>query len=125
MKIYHVGNATVIKSAISYSELALLQKVNPEAMTLRDKDGDPIFRVAVGKGSDGGSINSVGIEFRPTGNDEATVTEFAPTAENFKEEILDKFGAALGNLLKIEESAPAAIEAAKEARDKIAENIEE
>lgn len=124
MKVRHMGNAVVISSGISYSELAMLQKVNPEALTLRDKDGEPIFRVAVDAGTDGGNISPYGIEFRKTGDDEATVTEFTPNVEDFKESILDKLGAALGNLLKIEEAAPAAIAEAKEARDKIAANIE-
>lgn len=124
MKVRHMGNAVVISSGISYSELALLQKVNPEALILRDKDGEPIFRVAVDTGTDGGNINPYGIEFRKTGDDDATVTEFTPNVEDFKESILDKLGAALGNLLKIEEAAPAAIAEAKEARDKIAANIE-
>ena len=78
MKISVNGNALVLTSDIKAEGIALIKKVNPNALTLKDKDGNDVF--SVGYGANGG-VNKNGVTFNGKTRDEdefATLTLSVP-----------------------------------------------
>lgn len=106
------GNALVIESAIKREDLAMVAKYRPDALILKGgEDGKtPIFAIAPGKGV--GEISKFGVTFgEPAHGDLATVTAILPTVDgSIKEFVADKYGSALMNLAKLEESIPAVVD---------------
>lgn len=86
MNITVQGNTLVLTSNIEYKGIELLKKVNPEALKLKDEDGNDIFSIGVGTN---GGINKNGVVFDGKTRDEnefATVSVTGVPAEKEKAE---------------------------------------
>ena len=91
------------------------------------EDGkEPIFAMGVVRGSDG-KIGNIGVEFGEETRDDAklaTMTLMVPAdVKDMKEYVADKYGAALMNLAKLEESLPAVVAAIAADKQAIMDNI--
>lgn len=113
-KITIAGEAVIITSALKLEDIKKVQKYRPKELVLKGgEDGkEPIFRIAATSGS--GDICAVGAEFGAESRDErklATITMFMPgcNADNIKEFVADKLGAAMVNLKKLEDKLPAVL----------------
>ena len=124
-KILIAGDAAVVKSNIKYSELKTLEKYNPDALILYEgEEKEPVFRIAAG--GDAGYINDFGIVF-PDGEGDKPLTLTVVVAEHendVKEFVADKLGIALDKLTKLEQTIPAAVNAAAAARASVLASIE-
>lgn len=95
-----VGSSCVVKSTLTPDEIKKMKKLHPEALTMVDEDGEPVFAIDIDERTPG-SINSFGACFgNATSSDgKATITVLLePTAENPDDLVYDKLGKALSNL---------------------------
>ena len=58
-RIHMMGAAAVVVSGVKLEDWKLVEKYAPDALTIVDEDGDPVFRVMTGSG--GGSVNRYGV----------------------------------------------------------------
>lgn len=127
-KVTIAGKAIVITSALKLEELETVKKYQPKALVLLGgEDGkEPIFAVGVVRGSAGNIVN-VGVEFGEETHDDqklATMTLMVPgDVKDMKEYVADKYGAALVNLKKLEDTLPAVVEAIAASKKSIMDNI--
>ena len=103
MNISVQGNVLVLTSDIEYKGIELLKKVNPDALKLKDEDGNDIFSIGVGTN---GGINKNGVVFDGKTRDEnafATVSVSGVPAEKEKAEkfVADTVLPVWGNLEKV------------------------
>ena len=101
-----VGSSCVIKSSLTPDEIKRIKKFHPEAMTMVDEDGEPVFAVDIDERSPG-SINCNGACFgNATSTDGmATITVLLdPTAEDTTELVYERLGSALADLSEMEDS---------------------
>lgn len=121
------GDAIIFTSELKLEDIAKLEKHDPKALTLENKDKEVYFKVGTGMC---GSINKYGATFSGEARDgsgKATITVMIGdgfSEDELKEVIADHYGAGLANLAKIEASAPKAIEEVDKAREKIISAIE-
>ena len=112
-KITIVGDAYVVTSSLTLSDLLKIQKYAPCALVLKDAEGKtPIFGVCVGSGS--GSINANGAEFAPTTSNAdgfATITVCVKggITGDAKEFVAEQLGTAILRLNELEDTLPAVI----------------
>lgn len=122
------GKALVITSALKLADLEAVKKYQPKALILMGgEDGkEPIFAMGVVRGS-AGKIGNIGVEFGEETRDDAklaTMTLMVPAdVKDMKEYVADKYGAALMNLAKLEESLPAVVAAIAADKQAIMDNI--
>lgn len=124
-KITIAGQAVVVTSEMTLEDIKTIKKYRPDALTLKGgEDGkEPIFALGIGKGE----INNVGASFCEASRDDAKKATLTMTTDyngdDIKEFVLNKIGAAIGYLNKLEETLPAVLEEIKKERDAIAANI--
>ena len=117
-KITIVGDAVVITSAAKLEDLELVQKYRPEALVLKDEEGNEVFAVGVG----GSSINNWGVEFNSATHDERKLATITGVIKGYdgegdvRELVADEFGVVFANLNKIEETLPTVIREIKDQR---------
>jgi hypothetical protein len=105
------GNAVVITSEVSYSDLETVAKYRPDGLVLKGGENgkEEIFRVELGDATKV-SFSKFGAKFCPTVMGDktyATITLIVPKFEGKPEEyVADVFGAGLINLKKVEERIP-------------------
>jgi len=121
------GNAVVIKSTAKVEDIKLLQKLRPDALILKDEEGDPVFGIGLTPGA--GKVTDAGISFSENamdGDGFATYTAvmLADEGEDIKELVADEFGNTLTQLAKLEAGLPAVIEEAKAEHAALLESIE-
>lgn len=127
-KITIVGNAVAIKSSIKMEDLKVVAKYNPNALCLKDEDGEEVFRIGATNGE--GSIGKYGISFSSTdshGYATLTITlQKLGISEdvNVKEVLADTIGAAVGYLNNIEESIASVVDEINDSKNKFMESIE-
>jgi len=95
-----VGSSCVVKSTLTPEEIKQLKKLHPEALTMTDEDGEPVFAIDIDEETPG-SINNVGACFgRATSADgKATITVVLdPAADNAVDLVYEKLGKALAYL---------------------------
>lgn len=124
-KIKVVGNAVVLESTMKLADIKKVEKYRPAALTLKDEDGKPIFRVATG---DNPAANDVSVVFNGNTHDEAknatcTWIVKADIGEGFKADLADLYGAALLKLNQFEEKFPGIIDDIDKERDAVLSNI--
>lgn len=111
MKITVNGNALVLTSETKMEDIELLKKVNPDALKLKDKDGNEIF--AIGAGTNGG-ISKNGVVFDGATRDDdafATVTVTVPAnVGNVADWVAEKVMPVWASLEKVAEQVKAATE---------------
>ena len=111
-------NATTFDliSALSLDDIKLLEKQNPDALAIKDKDGDIQFVVKTGGAM--GSISQYGIVFaNKTRDGKAVLTYTLDTnkpADEQLNEIFDRVGAAKAKLDEIEATAATAVQNEKD-----------
>lgn len=128
-KITVAGDSLVITSAMTLDQIKTLEKYNPKALKLVEKDEDgvkaTVFEVA--STNLDGTIGPLGAYFGSETRDEkklAVITlPISKTVADAKEYAADKYGVAIMRLNQIEASFAAALEAVNENKKKILENI--
>ena len=111
-------NATTFDliSALSLDDIKLLEKQNPDALAIKDKDGDIQFVVKTGGAM--GSISQYGIVFaNKTRDGKAVLTYTLDTnkpADEQLNEIFDRVGAAKAKLDEVEATAATAVQNEKD-----------
>lgn len=125
-KVTVCGDAVVITSNLTLSDLKKIQKYNPDALVLKGEDGKtPVFAACVGYGK--GSINANGAEFAPaTSNAEglATITYVDDgIVGDAKEYVAESLGSAILSLNRLEAQLPAVLAAIDAEKAAVLENI--
>lgn len=111
-------NATTFDliSTLSLDDIKLLEKQNPDALAIKDKDGDIQFVVKTG--NELGSISQYGIVFaNKTRDGKAVLTYTLDTnkpADEQLNEIFDRVGAAKAKLDEVEATAATAVQNEKD-----------
>ena len=131
MKTSILGSAVVITSDIKLSDLKLVKKYKPEALTVWEKDEDdiktPVFSAYVEEGEEG-AINTNGVVFgkaNPDGYAQITMlVKKVPEGKDIKEVVADSIGAGLMKLAKFEEYLPGVVEALNAEHEAILNSIE-
>jgi len=122
-KIFITGNVFVIKSTISLEKLKLLEKYRPEALKLKNEEGEAIFGVGTGSSN----ISKNGASFKEATLDEAKLAcmtlPFPAGTENAKECVKDFLGLSFLNLQKVERGYEAALRGIEDDMALIEENI--
>lgn len=105
-----VGKAVVLKSGIKLEDWQKVQKYQPNALVLKDAEGNETFRVAIGAGS--GYVSKLGVSFSdetsdPNGMADVTLVyqSTLPTPEN----VMELFGNSILSLNHIEGYIPEVI----------------
>lgn len=104
VKAVVIGSSCVITSSLTPDQIKRIKKFHPEALTMVDEDGEPVFAIDIDEESPG-SINSFGACFGNAVNADgkATITILTdPTAENPAEIVYEKIGRALSCLNQME-----------------------
>ena len=130
MKTSILGSACVITSDIKLSDLKLVKKYKPEALTVWEKDEDgiktPVFTAYVEEGEEG-AINDCGVVFgkaNPDGFAQITMLVKAPADKDVKEFVADSIGSGLMKLKAFEEYIPGVVEALNAEHEAILGSIE-
>jgi len=118
------GGCFIVTSKIPLADWELVKKHRPKALKIVDEETkDALF--AVGVGSD--SLSEFGISFGGVSNDDkklATVTQAVPPdAEDITEYVVEKAGAAVVNLNRIEEGIGKVLEEIRAERKKVTDSI--
>ncbi len=107
MQIKIVGNAIVATSKIKLADFTLLEKHNPSALKLKDKEGNTVFDVCK---SSKGYVKDYGVCFNGATRDEnqfLTLTLDITGIADAKEYAADTFGKINGQIAKIEKQVTA------------------
>ena len=126
IKVHILGAAAVIVSAVKLEDWKLAEKYAPEKLTVRDKDGEPVFRVMTSGGT--GSVNHYGVVWGNYSTEEgnATVTVlFDEEVVNKKEAIMDIAGSAILALTDMENEMPGILEGIREKTERMGTYIDE
>lgn len=111
-KIVVAGEAVVITSTMRLDELRTIKKYRPEALCLKDEEGEPIFCIGVTTGA--GAIGKYGAEFGAEGHGDepkACITMVCPgISGDVKEAVSELIGPAILRLNEIEDTLPAVLE---------------
>ena len=119
------GRAATIVSAFTLEEIEKLKEYRPDALVLKDDDGNVTFKVTT---SCEESISPYGVAFAADtfGDGKAclTVVDNCGYYEKPEEFVIDAFGKALLNLNKVERQIPDALDEIEAELDLIKEAIE-
>ena len=99
------GASCIIKSRLTPDEIKRVKKLHPEAMTMVDEEGKPVFAIDINDETPG-SINNFGACFgAATSSDgKATITvNVQPDVENMEDFVYEKIGKALSCLSELED----------------------
>lgn len=125
MKITITADAYAITSKITVDEIKTLKKSNPDALKVKDADGNEKFAVSYAEGKP--SITAFSVTFGGKSHDEAgyaTITGMIPTGTaNPKEFVADLVAPVKAFLEQVEGVAHDAAVAAKTARKELVESI--
>lgn len=109
-KINIASNVAIIKSSHTLEDLARVAEYRPDALALRDENGDEVFRIGVG----GNSVSKYGIEFSQAATDGKAVANVGfpdeIPGEERKAYVMKHLGKVLLQLNQIEEQLPAVAE---------------
>ena len=126
MKISIVGDAYVLTSEITTEQILLLEKANPAALKVIDKE-TKAQKFAINHRLGNSSVTEFGITFGGTTRDDAkkaTVTGTLPTGTaDAKAYVADKLGAAVVYLKQLEETVPVEAKKIADARKSLIESI--
>lgn len=125
MKITVTGDAFVVKSSLKAADIELVKKYAPDALAIKDKDGNDLFTMNYKEGA--GSIASFGVTFGGKTRDEealATYTGTIPTSvKDAKEYVAEKVGAAAPYIEQLEKSVKEKADEVSSTRKKLVESI--
>lgn len=99
------GCACIITSAFTPEEIRDFRRYMPEALVLKNAEGEPLFAVDIDETSPG-SINQYGVVFSKHTNREGNATAtilLDPECEDCERLVRDKIGSAILSLVELEE----------------------
>lgn len=129
IKLFRNLKKYTLTSSVKTADIALLKKYNPEALVIKDKEGNVKFAIGYNEGKS--SVAPFGITFGST--DVATgaamvvgsLPETADTAEKCGDYVADAVGKALAYVNTLEETIPAAVADVTAARSALIGSITE
>lgn len=100
-----VGSVAVIESDLTPAEIKTAEKYRPDALTVVNKDDEPVFRMGTTNTQEG-SINKFGASFGVATSTEgyATITVPWDNGDDAISRFVDKFGGALNFIKKLEDN---------------------
>lgn len=130
MRVAIIGGALALTSSLKVEDIGVLTKYAPDALRVKDEEGNDVFAVAYNEGSP--SINNKGIVFSGaslTGEGYATLTvpvdtEGTTGVEAIKDAVADMIAIPAKYLAKIEEAAPAVLADVAEKRAQLKNSIQ-
>ena len=124
-KIVLCGEVYVLISELKVEDIKAAQKLCPDALVIKNEDGEPVFGVSYGGY---GSISKNGVCFDGNANDgtgRASITCPIPKGtEDIIGTIVDVYAPVKAGLLKIEETLPEVLAAVRAERATTAEEIQ-
>lgn len=130
-KLKLIGDVVVLQSEKKYSDYELVKKYKPEALIVRNEDGDAVFAVSVKE--NGGEITPYSVVFdSKTRDGEGHAVISIPVAniprdldaDKTKEFICDRFYSIISNIEKVEAKISSVIEEITNERSTLMNNIE-
>lgn len=127
MKLSVIGDAFVATSTIKADDIALVAKYKPDALKIKDKEGNDVFSISyVADGNS--SIAPFGITFTGKSRGEdggyATLTQKLPKGTtDAKKYVADAVGGVIEHVNAIEESLPAVVEEIKTTKAALLDSI--
>jgi len=117
------GGAAALVSTLKLEDIRLLEKHNPKALALYDGDKET-FRVSAG---DAGSVSKFGVCFASATRDAAGLAEITlpipAGVTDVKEFAVEKIGAAVLQLNRVEAQATEALTGVKAELDRVRETV--
>ena len=116
----------VLTSTIKKADLELVKKYRPEALKIKDSDGNDIFGMSYSAGKP--CISKIGVTFGSANADgfaivTGDIPEKLPEGVNAGEYVADVVGAALNYINVLEADIPAVVEVIKTERAALLESI--
>lgn len=127
MKLSLMSGAYTLNSELTVDDITLLKKYNPDALSIKDGDGNTVFGVGYSEGNP--SIAPFGVTFgmKSFEGNKASITETIPptldTVEKAKEYVAEKFGGVVAYLEALEETIPVAAQAIRDTRQALIDSI--
>ena len=128
MKLTINADAYALTSTIKVSDIELLKKYNPDALCVKDKDGNVKFKVSYSEGK--GSITPYGVTFGGKGRGEsegcATVTGTIPSGlstDEAKKYVAELVGGVVTYIDQLEKDVTKAAETVSTQRKKLIDGI--
>lgn len=129
MKIKIMANSYALTSDITVGQIESLKQRNPEALKIKDKDGNDVFAVSYAEGAD--SVSKFGITFGAMSRDGegkavlvGTIPAGVKTNEEAKAYVEEKLHVASTYLKTLEAAVPTAAAAVNEAKNALMNDIE-
>lgn len=106
-----VGSVAVIESSLTPEQIKTAEKYRPDALTVVNKDDEPVFRVGTTNTQEG-AINKFGASFGVATSTEgfATITVPWDNGGDAVDRFVDKFGGALNFIKKLEDNVISQLE---------------
>lgn len=128
MKLTITADAYALTSDIKVKDIELLKKYNPDALQIKDEEGNTKFAVSYSEGKP--SVAAFGVTFGGKTRDEngyATITGTIPsdlkTTEAAKDFVAEKFGGVVAYLREIERTITSAADKVMTTRKELADSI--
>lgn len=127
MKLTVMPGSYSLSSDIKVEDIVLLEKHNPDALAIKDDDGNTKFAIGYVQGRP--NIKSFGITFGATSftDGKATITESLPGSfddvAKAKEYVVEKVGAVVQYLQKLEQTVPVAANAVRAEKRALMDSI--
>ena len=125
MKIKIVGDAFVVTSNLAVSDIELLAKHNPDALKIKDEDGNDLFSVSYKEGKP--SIANFGITFggktRGTKGLATYTGSIHASVADAKKHVAEIIGCISGNLSKVEKTFADAVDTVKAEQKALLDSI--
>ena len=106
-----VGSVAVVESVLTPEQIKTAEKYRPDALTVVDKDDNPVFRMGTTTTQEG-SINKYGASFGTATNTQGNATITVPWDNDEKaiERFADKYGGSLNFIKKLEDNVMGQLE---------------
>lgn len=128
MKLTITADAYALTSDLTVKDIELLKKYNPDALKIKDEEGNDKFAVSFVEGKP--NITPFSVQFGGKTRDDAgkaTITGVIPsdvrTAEAAKEFVAEMFGGVVAYLRQLEASVPTAAAAVSNERQALLASI--
>lgn len=105
MKTTIVMNEVIVKSSLTQEQMTKVKRFNPDALKIKDKDGNVEFEVF--PNAQEGCIRSYAIAFDDTANDGKAAVKVAvcgDTVDEKKKYVAETYGAAITKFEKMEDT---------------------
>ncbi|MCD8376442.1 MAG: hypothetical protein LUD69_05815 [Oscillospiraceae bacterium] len=128
-KIVIAGDAVVVTSSMKLEDIKNIQKYRPDALLLKDEDGEPVFKLGVSRDGSCGSLGKYGAEFANAARDGSGLAIMtlsaagAPEDQDITEFVADTIGANVAQLNKLEATLPDVLSEIAAEREEIKASI--